>query len=60
MSLPSEVAKKYLARFASLISEGEAIQQSVVITPGEYYEDVFRKTHQHSPRHKMDWERLVR
>jgi len=60
MSLPSQISQKYLARFATLISEGEAIQLAVVTIPGEYYDDIYRKRRQNPPKHKMDWERLVR
>ena len=60
MSLPTKISQKYLARFATLISEGEAIQLAVLIIPGEYYQDIYGKRHQNQPTHKMDWEPLVR
>lgn len=60
MSLPSQISQKYLARFTNLISEGESIQQAVITIPGKYYEDVFRKTHQHAPSHRIDRERLTK
>lgn len=60
MSLPFEISEKYLARFESLIVEGESIKQAVVTIPGEYYDDAFRKTHQRPPTQKMDWGRVVK
>jgi len=60
MNLPSQILEKFLARFAFLILEGEAIQETVKNIPGEYCEDFHGRGRQRPSTQQMDWKRVVK